>query len=156
MLRFRMLLAFMALASLGSAQLTEAERQGVADALYVGNLRISDLGFERKPFSDPYRMPLVDFALDQPLDAADSLMALHAATREMSPAMLLAKIIEGIYEEPLEAMQHDPPITGLSELPADLRAPILGLVNWINSTNNEIKHATERAITDYIKVNFDL
>lgn len=148
MLRFRMLLACVALASLSSAQLTEEERQGVADALYIGNLRISDLGFERKPFSDPYRMSLVDFALDKPLDAADSLMALHSSTREMTPAMLLAKIIEDVYGEPLEAIQHDPPITGLEELPADLRAPILGLVNWINSTNNEIKRATETLTLD--------
>ncbi len=57
--------------------LSTAERKGIADALFVGNLTLADLEFERKPFRDPYRIPLVDESLDRPLDAADSLLRLH-------------------------------------------------------------------------------
>ncbi|MCH8978586.1 MAG: HEAT repeat domain-containing protein, partial [Armatimonadetes bacterium] len=144
MLRPFLALTLAALASVAAAQLTEAERQGIRDALYVGNLRESDLGFERKPFTDPYRMGIVDRALDDPLGSADSLMLLHERSRGAGVAALLARIVEEVYGQPLEAIQHDPPITGLEQLPEDLRQPILVLMNWIISANNEIRRATRR------------
>ena len=142
--RLCLALMLVALTNVAAAQLTEAERQGIKDALYVGNLRVSDLGFERKPFADPYRMGIVDRALDDPLGSADSLMALHAGSRGAGVAALLAQIVEDVYGQPLEAIQHDPPITGLEQLPDDLRQPVLVLMNWINSANNEIRRATRR------------
>ncbi len=142
----RSLLSVLALscAALSVAQLTEAEKQGVADALYVGNMRPSDLEFARRPFEDVSRFKLIDDAIDEPLTTADRLMALHADTRSQSASQILATLCQGVFEEPVGAIQHDPPLTGLDSLPADLRGPILGLVNWINSANNAIRKATER------------
>lgn len=124
------------------AQLSEPERQGIRDALSIGNMRESDLDFARRPFSELGRIPLIDEALDHPLAAADRLMALHASAEKSPPSVYLQRIIEQVFEQSLTSLQHDPPLTGLESLPADLRGPILGLVNWINSANNEIKRAT--------------
>src|SRR6185503_10200167 len=111
------LLVLVACAS-ANAQLTSQERQGITDALFVGNLRLSDLQFARKPFADPYRMPTVDLAIDDPLKSADALMMLHAQSAEMSAAQLLAACMIAIDQEPIGAIQHDPPFSGLDQLPA--------------------------------------
>lgn len=63
--------------ALQAGGLAPAERKGIQDALFVGNLSLRDLEFERKPFSDPYRIGLVNLALDRPLEAADALLRLH-------------------------------------------------------------------------------
>jgi hypothetical protein len=126
------------------AQLSDAERQGVRDALFVGNMRESDLGFARSPFSDPYRFAIVDRAIAAPLESADALLGLHGGSAAANAAARLSLLLEAVYREPLGAIQHDPPITGLDELPPDLRGPILGLANWINSATNAIRRATEK------------
>lgn len=126
------------------AQLSEAEKQGVRDALFVGNLRESDLGFARSPFKDPLRLGIVDRAIASPLESADMLLGLHQSSTSAGASARLMSLIDSVYGEPLGAIQHDPPITGLEDLPADLRGPILGLANWINSANNAIRRATEK------------
>jgi hypothetical protein len=63
-----------------SGGLSEAERSGLKDALFLGNMTFQDLQFERKPFSDPLRLSLVDICLDDPIVGADRLLSLHAAT----------------------------------------------------------------------------
>ena len=50
---------FIAVAAAAQPQLTEQERQGVRDALFVGNMREGDLDFPRLPFQDPYRFGIV-------------------------------------------------------------------------------------------------
>ena len=134
---------FIAVAAAAQPQLTEQERQGVRDALYVGNMREGDLDFPRLPFQDPYRFGIVTRAIQSPLDSADALLALHQGSKAPSAASLLATLMTQVYEEPIGAIQHDPPVSGLDGLPDELRGPILGLANWINSANNEIKRATE-------------
>lgn len=136
-------LLLVALASFAQAQLTEAEKKGVSDALFVGNMRPSDLQFARRPFADFLRFKLIDDAIDRPLATADVLMAMHARTKTSTVSQLLAVTVTEVYSEPIGAVQHDPPIGGLDELPPELRGPILGLVNWINSANNAIRRATE-------------
>jgi hypothetical protein len=128
---------------LARTQLTDAERAGIRDALYVGNLKESDLLFSRRPFNDPQRLGIVDRAIDDPLRATDEIMSLHQASAGRTASGLLAAMIEGVFEQPVGAIQHDPPLSGLDDLPADLRGPILGLANWINSANNTIRRATD-------------
>jgi hypothetical protein len=138
------LLVLAVLAPMAQAQMSAQERQGIRDALFVGNLRESDLQFSRRLFDDAHRLGLVDRAIDRPLETADSLLALHSGARSVSGASRVSSLLEAVFEQPLGAIQHDPPIAGLDELAPDLRAPILGLANWINSANNAIRKALER------------
>jgi hypothetical protein len=135
------LLLLAAVGTTSHAQLTEQERQGVRDALFVGNLRESDLSFARRPFNDPYRFAIVDRAIDAPLESADALMAFHRSGAGAASG-LLARVVSEVFGEPVGAVQHEPPLTGLEDLPADLRGPILGLANWLASSNNAIRRAT--------------
>ena len=135
---------FVALSAPVCAQLTDLERQGIKDALFVGNMREQDLDFARRALNPPYAFSFVSEAIDHPLATADALLKLHARTREQTPSQVLATVVQEVFAEPVGAIQHEPPLTGLDELAPSLRGPILGLVNWINSTNNEIKRATEK------------
>ncbi|HXH61764.1 MAG TPA: hypothetical protein VNI20_10455, partial [Fimbriimonadaceae bacterium] len=124
-------------------QFSSSERKGIADALYVGNLKVEDLGYAKRPYAGG-GYGIVRDGLNKPLETSETLMGLHASAGYASVSTLLTALIAGVYDEPWLAIQHDPPMSGLDDLPDDLRRPILGLANWINSANNEIKHATER------------
>lgn len=71
------------------SELSPQEKQAIADTLFVANMSPRDLEFERKPFQDRYRTPLIDLALDKPLDAADALMGMHRAGATSSVTQLL-------------------------------------------------------------------
>jgi len=50
--------------------LDEGERQRVAEALAHVNMSIEDLGWDKRPIDDPFRLGVVNVALDQPLALA--------------------------------------------------------------------------------------
>ncbi|MCW5942857.1 MAG: hypothetical protein KIS66_11525 [Fimbriimonadaceae bacterium] len=139
------MVALVALVPLGSAQLSEAERRGVERALFVGNMTLKDLEFERKPFADPGRLDLVNLSLDKPLDAADRLMALHREALSQRPSRILATArtllggtgSPGVYPEASSTM--------LNAVPANLgpvRPVVARLVAAIKAGNEEVKRAT--------------
>src|ERR1051326_5391575 len=88
-----LLVLFLASSCLGQAQLTAAEKRGIEDTLYIGNMTLKDLEYERRPFNDKYRLPLVNLAIDKPLEAADRLMAFHAsgAAKNLSTLIKIAR-----------------------------------------------------------------
>lgn len=71
------------------AQLSADERKGLEETLYLGNLRLEDLGFARRPYEDRYRMPVINAAIDKPVEAADSLMAAHTIALRAGPTAIL-------------------------------------------------------------------
>src|SRR5688500_2743304 len=80
----------LALVCLSAGQLTPGERQGIVDALFIGNMATADLQYGRRPLYDAFRLPLAKLALEKPLDAADDLMALHSSGPTTVPALLAA------------------------------------------------------------------
>lgn len=144
-MRFVGLVALAAIVPLAHAQLTEAERRGVERALFVGNMTLKDLEFERKPFADPGRLELIGLSLDKPLDAADRLMAVHREGLTQRPSRLLATArtllggtgSPGVYPEASSTM--------LNAVPAGLgpvRPIVARLVAAIKASNEEVKRAT--------------
>jgi len=136
-----------AVSTWASAQLTSSERKGIADALFLGNLTPADLNFARKPFFDQYRLPLVDLSLDKPLEAADTLMSLHAraATGSLSALLRLAQMdaLSQNPARPLAMPAGGAPDPALQELPSGLRAPVQVLVSAIEDANFAIRTATK-------------
>lgn len=67
-----------ACAGLALSQILQSETKALADTLFLGNMKLSDLEWERKAFSDAYRLPITDLCLDKPVEAASKLTGIHA------------------------------------------------------------------------------
>ncbi|MFW5698113.1 MAG: hypothetical protein ACOCX1_06125, partial [Fimbriimonadaceae bacterium] len=127
------------------AQLTDEEREGLRDTLFLANLQIEDLQFERKPFSLP-AMPLILQGIDDPLKTADDLMALH----EESELESLADVLTAVMQATLQTRPTVPslpaspqlPEEGLEAVPPEVLAPVLDLVAWVSYANDEVRLAT--------------
>jgi hypothetical protein len=141
----RCLLALLlAAASLSLAQLTSAEKRGVEDTLFVGNMSLKDMDYERRPFNDKYRLPLVNLSIDKPLDAADRLMALHQSGGVKGLAALIkAARTQGLNDPTsltiVNAAHKPDPAT--QKLPQPLRAPVQKLVDALSDANAIVKKA---------------
>lgn len=139
--------ALWAVTALGQAgALSPAERQGVTEALFLANLTPDDLHFERKAFLVPYRTPLIDLALDRPLDAADALMDLHAEANTGPTSRLIAVALQkGIGDKWPSALPTItmPAPTPPAELPGPLQVPIVNLVMAVVDAQNQLRLATK-------------
>jgi len=118
-------------------------------------LTVKDLTFERKPFKDPLRLPLVDLALDRPLDAADRLMALHAEGNTGPISRMLTVLCQQGLADPgpftLAATVTKAPMIPPA-VPASLQAPVLNLVMAILEADNQVAKATEQLTLDEKRV----
>ena len=129
------------LANFGAAQLTQAEKKGIEDSLFIGNLKLEDLKFAREPFKDPLRLKAIERAIDDPLASADALMAWHAsaATGRVS-ALGLTALLNGFEKN---TVPKPPAVKGAA--PADWKVPeaikpvILALVAQIQQCDSDIK-----------------
>ncbi len=149
MKRLLPLLVF-SLAATTPAQLTSAERKGVGDALFIGNMSERDLEYERRPFNDKYRLALTNLALDKPLDAADMLMRLHQSgqTKSLAAAIRSARGVLGDPASLTIVNAGHPSDRSLHRLPSGLREPIKKLVDAVNDCNGLIKRATAQLRAD--------
>jgi hypothetical protein len=79
------------------AQLTKEETDGIERALGLWNMSISDLGFEKRLYNDPYRLPIVDKALSAPLDGLTEVMLLQGVAR--SSGSSLGPVVEAAWSK---------------------------------------------------------
>jgi hypothetical protein len=141
----------LATASFGSSQLTSFEKRGIEDALFVGNMSLKDMEYERRPFSDRYRLPLVNLSIDKPIDAADKLMALHQSGGAKSLAALIkAARTQGLSDPSSLTIVNAPhnPDPAIQTLPQPLRAPVQKLVDSLNDANSIIRKALSKLTED--------
>ncbi len=138
-------------ATLSVAQLTKEERKGLEDTLYLGNMTAKDLEFSRRPFNDRYRMPLVNLAIDKPLDAADSLMATHAMAKKTTGGQLIGIARRQLMGDTLPTtLSPAPPLVG--EVPADVPADFAkvgkSLAQSVADANAAVRKATSKLKPD--------
>ncbi|MFI5386696.1 MAG: HEAT repeat domain-containing protein [Fimbriimonadales bacterium] len=137
-----MLLLVLPFATMARAQLTAAEKKGIADTLFIGNMTLKDLEYERRPFNDKYRLPLVNLAIDKPLEAADRLMAFHQSGKTKGLAALIkAARTQGLNDPSslnIVSAAH-PTDPSLKRLPPPLRNPVKELVDSVADANAIIK-----------------
>jgi hypothetical protein len=131
--------------TIATPQLRPEEIRGIEDSLYVGNLRLEDLEFERKAFADASRLPLINLALDKPLAAADRLMALHQVSAEANAARLLKAACEMALNDrwPEPNYEEVERVSAIPSLPSAYQKPIVGLVNAVLEANATIRRAIE-------------
>ncbi|MCW5938779.1 MAG: HEAT repeat domain-containing protein [Fimbriimonadaceae bacterium] len=126
--------------AVGWAQLTVEERRGVDDALFLGNMKPSDLLFERLPFQDKYRFGLVDAALRDPIATLEPLMRLHRVEGGDPFASLRREVLGGaapMSPAPLATIE------GLDALAAPLRTPISALTQAMRHSDAQILEAVK-------------
>ncbi|HRJ27426.1 MAG TPA: hypothetical protein PLO61_07965 [Fimbriimonadaceae bacterium] len=125
-------------------QLTADEKRGLEEALYLGNMTLKDLEFERKAFSDPFRMPLVNLSLDKPIETSAVLMGLHQDSMGQSLSKLLMAASEKGFGESQRIPLATSPIPPADDVPAELRSSVGLLVADMLFASSEIRAATEK------------
>ena len=157
--RWRLLAVLASLLLLGlsvqlSAQLTEAEKKGVEDTLFIGNMSLKDLEFERKPFADPYRLALVNLALDKPLEAADKIMALHGEAKTGPIARILGsglkEALGDTWPRELQPTVTSPP--DVRQVPDALKQIVGNLLTALQEANNQIRMATSKLSPQELRI----
>jgi len=141
--------AIVCAASMGSAQLSEVERKGVENTLFLGNLKLSDLEFARRPHDDKFRLPLVNLSIDKPLDATDRLMELHGGAVPRSVSANIARAREELYAgQPTPTLPAAPQgsmeAAGSSALPPELAPLITRLANYVAKANAAVRSAQSK------------
>lgn len=123
------------------SQLTERERKGVEDSLFIGNFRLDDLKFERKTTRDPSRMEMIVQAIDDPMQAADRLSALHLSSASASLAALSASAnrAHGTLVGALPPMA--PASESVTALPEALRPVLIDLASRMASADQVVRTA---------------
>ncbi len=132
------------------AQITQTEHQALARALNVGNFTIEDLGFEKRVFTDKYRLPIVDRALIDPLGAADDLLRFQNALSTEENAFpntwsTVNKLTHSMMypDEQIEGVliQKTLKASDFLRLPEPIREPVQQVVEAVISANTLIKSA---------------
>lgn len=124
------------------------EKQGLEQALYIGNLTVSDLKFEKKLFRHAGRSAVVDMSLDDPLTAADLLLGAHADALGLQASRALEMGRERFLSRTRPArILAQAPADFLRGVPNDfgaLKTPIGNLLYAIRQANEEVRAATSR------------
>lgn len=146
--RFRVLSALLVAVigtGLSSAQWAPQERAALREAMSIGNLAESDLLWDRRPFRDPWRMPFVDFALDQPLESSNRILT-DAETIMKSSAPTILRAFQGEFGDVRDLKAITPPEAlpaGAYTGPAELQSIVVPLVVAIGQANAEIRASLE-------------
>ncbi|MCC7229766.1 MAG: hypothetical protein IT203_05180 [Fimbriimonadaceae bacterium] len=125
-----------ALAGACVAQLTPEERQGISDALFIGNMMPSDLEGERSSS----RVETIRRAANSPLEAMDALLKLPSTLSQLNLAQILSLIDLDLTKE-AASIPADvaTPLTIPDEVPAPLRQSVGKLVEAIRHSNSLIR-----------------
>ncbi len=134
------LVAMMGLLSQDSCSVdwTPAERQGIETALHAMNMTPEDLRYNKRPFNDKYRLPIVDRCLDDPLAVPVEVEILrsHLFQRfERLPSVLMSPLFSD-YHQTIPAMvggfQNN---SNLRQLPKALHEPARRLIESVEYVN---------------------
>jgi len=150
---FVALLALFGMVNSSLGQLSVEERKGIEDALFIANLGLKDLEFERKPFSPKFPNALVNLSIDRPLEAADQLMRIHGEAKVGPIARLLAVMIKDVLADswprelqPTVALPPD-----VQSAPAALRPVLTLLILAMQEANNQVRKALAALSTDELR-----
>jgi hypothetical protein len=140
-LRLLAALATVAVPLLCFGSLSQRERKVLDDALFIAGLNEDDLGYAKRPASDPYRLPINAMALDRPIAAADSLMDLHEGAQGTLAEALNAGCAAA-FGDPVQPAASPTGTTRLPpNIPEKLRRPLGHLLSCISEANGRIRYA---------------
>lgn len=138
--------ALVAAAALALPQFTTDEKKGIEQALYIGNLTLKDLGFARRPYSDKYRLPIVNQAIDQPIETSEALMGVHGLAGRTNPPGLISQARQ-LMGDTLPATLPEPPkLAGdlPKDIPADVAPLVRRLAEAVSGANAAVRKSCEK------------
>lgn len=138
-------LAFALTPALIPAQLTEAERKGLEDTLFIGNLRMGDLNFARRPYEDRYRLGIVNLSIDKPIESIDRLLELHASSVDKGTSGLINQARKELFAEVTAvANPHTPAVAESKEIPPEILTAVAKLANDVSRANAAVRAAQSK------------
>ena len=143
--RIKTILAFSCIwftSTVAQAQLTSREAEGVQEALFLSNLTINDLTYERVIFPDTDRMPIINLAIEKPLDGSDAMLRLHNQAR----ASGMSEFIATGRAELVQSRSSSPPAPYVAPelmggLPPELSGPVNALIQAVVRARAEVRFA---------------
>lgn len=129
------------LPGMGFSQLTEAEQKGIADSLFIGNFRLEDLKFDRRAIKTPDVLGLVSLGIDDPMQAADRLMTIHAGSKAANIPAALQLATDALGMPVPSTVNLTTPPSGIEGVPEGLRPAVSELVLAILATDQIIRTA---------------
>ncbi len=132
-----------------SGQLLDSEIKGLADALFVGNIAISELSVDRESGGSPFALDLAAKSARDPLGTANELMGLHARCAVPTSELLgiASRSVLGD-ASPVETARAEAAVKLPIEVPSELRGAISGLVGAVASANEAVRAAISRLTAD--------
>lgn len=128
------------------AQFTPAENAAIDQALQQGNLTRKDLRWDRRFTQDRWRMPMVDDALDEPIDAGNRMFEFAHKASNFSIRQMLQIASSQVTTRPkrAELLAKAPAALPIKSWngPASLREPIFALVDGITIASRAVREAT--------------
>ncbi|MCE9560170.1 MAG: hypothetical protein K8R88_14625, partial [Armatimonadetes bacterium] len=129
------------------AQLMPEEKDALKEALFIGNITEDELKYERVQFKDPFRMRIIDEVLNQPIETADKLMALHnVAKKSMSDLIRVGR--DHIIKNSLQAEVDAPGGSMFPALPESIRASVGILVGGLAQAQVDVQLALSNLTDD--------
>jgi hypothetical protein len=135
-----LLAALIACSPIAAAQLSPAERQGISDALYIGNMSATDLDADRSSS----RNQIVRDSINHPLDSVGTIAGLRQIAAKRDLAQILDYLRKEGYSDPGAVPEPVADIPVPDDIPERLRPSIKRLLGQLQVANNLIKKATEK------------
>lgn len=126
-----------------SAQLTDQEKQAYQQGLSAANLGPNDLLWDRRPFADSWRMPLIDRSLDRPFETGDAMMSLHRSSANSSLSQILALLASQAYGETWRPRPIEDAVAGDAALPIEVRGPVTVIAKAVATASAQVRKAIE-------------
>lgn len=131
----------LALAPLSFGQMTDKEKQWLEDTLYVANLAPADLATERSQFPGLPMLGLIRSGLNDPVNTADRLMALHGGSFNELPSATLAGMFREVAPSGTPGGAPAPAQATSSSLPPKTAAAVQELAAAVLHADAEIRAA---------------
>lgn len=139
-------LFLLSLAAVSPAQLTEDEKKGIENTLFLGNLKLPDLNFARRPHEDKYRLGIVNESIDKPIETLEKLMGIHSGSISKKVPALISQARNELYPAHLPPGPAIPPATAVMPegMPPELFEIVVRLGNSVAQANNYVRVAQSK------------
>ena len=123
--------------------------RGLIETLYLGNLTMDDLKTARRsPGTPAFSMPLVNLALDDPIEAANRLLTMHQTAHGSLAQQIRAACSDG-FGDPTDLKTAVPaPLDVPDTVPLVIRPAVAQLAGDIEEANTEIREALSKLSED--------
>lgn len=129
-------------ATFAHGQLTTAEKNLLADTLFMANLEIGELSFGRAAAANR-AIPFVSKVARNPIEEASGVMELHRAASN-DPSRLLSALLGGVFAQPERITPGAAPASQVPDtVPEPYRAPVAALAKAISESSAQVRAALD-------------